>query len=288
MASQIRTFSMGTRVFENSPKFLNTVKAASKAPLTKSETVARPFGYDSKVTLKSNHVSFFNLFSKKGREVNRRQLDHDIAHSPFYESKSFSNLKGKIFTPPVSYFKQDKSKYFPDMIATAILGKQQQLSLLFEDKVLIVRVYSTVSGENCTKTYLGDYLEKEGYQDFKTKHPRAQIIDLCVPQSRVKGLITLMAAPSLRKSLSEERRDLYFLLPFGTFDADARRVLKCDNSCSGYLYVIDNEGKIRWATSGSSNDEESATLWRAVKGIEKSIDASSAPSSTSAPTDESA
>lgn len=271
MSLQRRLFSTISNVLEKSPRFLNTVKAASKAPLSKSEHVSRPFGYDKKVNLKSNHVSVVNLFSKEGREINRRQLDHDIQHSPFYESKSFSNLEGKIFTPPVSYFKQDKSKYFPNIISTALLGSRVELFDLFKDKVSIVRVFSTVSGENCTKTFLGDYLNKNGEKELQNKYPSAQIVDLCVPQSRVKGFFTQIAAGSLRRGLSVERQGMYFILPYGTFDADTRRILKCDNSCSGYLYVVDEQGKIRWATSGNATEEETETLWRAVNGLQKGL-----------------
>lgn len=270
-AWQMRMFSTLQPIHSKFPRILNTVKAVTDPPLSKPGVVSRPFGYEAVTTLKSKHVPITKLLTAEGRELRRRQIDYDLGHSPFYESKSFSNTKGKIFKPPISYFKQEKAKYFPNLKATLLLGQELELLNLFQGKVSLVRIFSTVSGYNCTKTYLDDSLAKKGYVEFQQKYPHTQIIDLCVPESWLKGLITKLAAGSIRKTLPRERYDTYFLLPYGLLDWEARRTLKCDIKCGGYLYLVDEQAKIRWATSGNATSDESDTLWRAVNSLDKSL-----------------
>lgn len=265
----MRSFSTLRPLLNKGPGFLSTLKEASKPPLTKPEMITKPFGFDDRTTLKTTEISVFNMFSKEGKAQRQRQLDHDIAHSPFYESKSFENTKGKIFMPPISYFKQEKAKYFPNLEATSLLGKHTNLYSEFKDKVSLVRIFATLSGENCTKTYVGQYLNKEQYDEFQKQYPNAQLIDLFVPQSWVKGLF--VSSGSLRRSVPKIRQDTFFLLPHGCLDVDSRRTLKCDNTCAGYLYVVDEEGKIRWATSGNATESEKEVLWKTVRGLEKEL-----------------
>lgn len=268
---QIRFLSSARPLYNKTPRFLNTLKEASKPPLTKPEVISRPFGFDDRVTLQNTTTPILKLFSKEGKEQRKRQLDHDIAHSPFYESKSFANTKGKIFSPPISYFKKDRAKYFPNIVAKSLLGRTQDLYGALADKVSIIRIFSTLSGETCTKTYIGDYLDNEGYKELQEMFPHSQIIDLCIPQSKVKGLFVSMGSGSLRRTLPEARQDKYFILPHGYFDVDTRQILKCDNTCSGYLYVVDEQGKIRWATSGNATESEMEILFKTLRGLEKEL-----------------
>ncbi|ODV80281.1 uncharacterized protein CANTADRAFT_21521 [Suhomyces tanzawaensis NRRL Y-17324] len=273
-----RTFSTYTRVL--APRFATTIKEVGKPALTKSIEVKRPFGFDKPILL--NHkVHSYSLssvkdyfFSPEAKELRQKRLDHDIVHSPFYESKSFQNTNGKIFTPPISYFKADKSKYFPDFIASTLSTKSVSLGELLEGKVSIVRVYLTVSGEKCVDTFFqkdGKDLAGADFESFKEEHPNSQIIDINVPQNWMKGFMIGLSKSNIKKQIPVERQDKYFVLPDHTFGYEIRQVLLCDNMCSGYIYVLDGEGKIRWATSGYADEEELELMWKCVRGVEKEI-----------------
>lgn len=254
------------------PRFVNTLKEASKPALEKPGVVNRPFGFDSPITLTSPSKSITDAFSKQAKDQRQRQLDHDIAHSPFYESKSFANTQGKIFTPPVSYFKKDKAKYFPDFKGYTLLNDNRKLSDVLKGKVTLLRIFSTISGENCANTYMEDYLTEDGYKALQEQYPKTQIVDINLPQSWIKGLFVKFAKSNLRSIIPLARHNLYFVVPNTLFSLDVKATLKCDNMCSGYLYVLDEDGKIRWATSGFANEEESKVLWKAVRGLEKELE----------------
>lgn len=260
------------------PRFLKTLSESSKPPLTKSHIITKPFGLASPILLNPGHSGQWSLknelFGGEAKEMRQRQLDHDIKHSPFYESKSFTNTNGKIFTPSSSYFKSDKALYFPNFHAQAIDGTASELHSMFKNKVSLVRVFSAVSGDTCSETYFKtkthNYLTKD-YDKFTQKYPHSQIIDLNIPLGFVKRSMVKLVSGSIKSKLPEDRKDKYFILPDRLIPFDLKQELLCDNSCSGYIYLIDEAGKIRWATSGYSNEKELLTLWKCLRGVEKEL-----------------
>lgn len=277
---QTRTFSQVSRLLNvKAPRFTQTLKEASKPALTKSHLITRPFGLDSGVMInQTNHGSGGSIqdkiFGSEAKERRQKQLDYEIAHSPFYESKSFTNTNGKIFTPPVSFFKHEKSKYFPNFGGATVDGRDQTLFGLLEGKVSIVRLYSTVSGEKCSETYFnveGKKYLTSGYGAFEAEHPMSQIIDINIPQNWLKGLLVKLSSGSIKRSLPQQRQSKYFIVSDKLFLFDIKQKLMCDNTCSGYIYVLDHQGRIRWATSGYADPAELSLMWKCVRGLEKEL-----------------
>lgn len=278
---QTRSFAQSARLLNiKGPRFAQTLKEASKPPLTKSQPITRPFGLDSPVLI-NKEASDFSLsgiqsevFGSEAKERRQKKLDHEITHSPFYESKSFTNTNGKIFSPPVSYFKRDKAKFFPDFVGNTLEKPTQNLHELLDGKVSIVRLYCTVSGEKCTETYFNvaqqNYLTT-GYDSFNADYPSSQIIDINIPQNWLKGFLVKLSKNSIKKSIPQPRHKGYFVVPDHLFPFNIKEKLMCDNMCSGYIYILDHQGRIRWATSGYADKAELALMWKCVRGLEKEL-----------------
>ncbi|KAI5964411.1 ATP10 [Candida theae] len=261
------------------PRFVDTIKEVSKPAQEDSYNVTRPLGLTKPVLLNhklSDTYSFSNivgeLFGAQAKERRQKNLDFDLKHSPIYDMKSFQNTKGKIFKPPISWFKQDKSLYFPDFIAKTLTGESNSLYDVLNNKYSIVRLYSTVIGEQCSRSYFKvdneDYYSTN-YKSFVEKFPNFQIIDINMPSSWIKGFVLNLSLSNLRKMISPERYQNYFILPLHILAPEIREQLHCDNQCTGYIYIIDSFGKIRWATSGYSTPEDLQLMWKVVKGLEK-------------------
>lgn len=269
------------------PRVAETLKQAAKPALQHSLLVSKPFGLSEPILLNPSSSQRYDissirdqLFSSEAKEKRQKELDHDIAHSPFYESKSFENVGGKIFTPPISFFKRDKSKFFPNFLGDTLVGKNENFGALLEGKVNIVRIYSTISGDNVSKTYFQsptdakvNYLEASGNEEFTSVHPNTQILDLNMPQTAVKRFFVNISKGNLKKLIPQNRHDKYFILPLKLFPLQVRQELNCDNVCSGYIYLLDLEGRIRWATSGSANEAEYSLMWKCVAGLERELKA---------------
>ncbi|CAK9437428.1 uncharacterized protein LODBEIA_P18060 [Lodderomyces beijingensis] len=276
-----RHFSIAARWLEQRapPRFVNTFNEATKAAQKKSYAITRPIGLESPILLNhrlSDTYSFSNirneLFGEQAKERRQRNLNYDLKHSPIYEAKSFEHTKGKIFTPPISWFKQDKSLYFPDFVAKTLTGKQESLYAALSDKYSIVRLFSSITGDNCSRSYFKvnnqDYYTTD-YAQFTKQFPHFQIIDINMPTSWIKGFLLNLSISNLKKIIPPQRYDHYFILPGHILAPEVRETLHCDNQCSGYIYILDSTGKIRWASSGYATAEDLQLAWKVVKGLEK-------------------
>ncbi|KAI5970677.1 ATP10 [Candida margitis] len=261
------------------PRFVNTIKEVSQPAQENSYEITRPIGLPKPVLLNhklSDTYSISNigeeLFGAQAKERRQKNLDYDIKHSPIYDIKSFQNTKGKIFRPPISWFKQDKALYFPDFIAKTLTGKSNSLYDVLNNKYSIVRLYSTAIGEQCSKSYFkvddGDYYSTD-YKKFTEKFPNFQIVDINMPSSWLKGFILNLSLSNLRKMILPDRYQNYFILPLHILPPEIREHLHCDNQCSGYIYILDPSGKIRWASSGYSTPEDLQLMWKVVRGLQK-------------------
>ncbi|CAI5755977.1 unnamed protein product [Candida verbasci] len=273
----IRYISKNTSNYE--PGFLKTFNAATKPAQKQSFSITKPFGLEKPILLNhklSDTYSFSNiyqeLFGEQAKERRAKQINYDLKHSPLFDSKSFRNTNGKIFNSPISYFKQEKSLYFPDFITKTLTGESRSLyDVLVEKKVSIITLFSTGSGYNCVQTWFKED-GKDLYKDssFEKENPNAQIIDINLPQSWLKGFITkYFALPNIKKMLPELRQNNYFILPNHIFSFNIKEKLYCDNQCSGYIYIVDSMGKIRWAASGNSTPEEYKLMWKTIKNLQK-------------------
>ena len=65
------------------------------------------------------------------------------------------------------------------------------------------------------------------------------------------------------------------LLFFGA-DQTFKDVLRCHNTCTGYVFLLDGVGRIRWAGSGKPTDEEMRTLIEVAKELTPVANASNA------------
>ncbi|KAI3402302.2 ATP10 [Candida oxycetoniae] len=261
------------------PRFVDTIKETSKPAQERSYEITRPIGLESPVLLNhklSDTYSLSNvgneLFGAQAKERRQKYLDYDLKHSPIFDAKSFRNTNGKIFTPPISWFKSEKSLYFPDFVAKTLIGDKESLYGLLRAKYSIVRLFSSVTGDECTKTYFkvdNNDFYTSSYAQFTQEFPKFQIIDINMPTSWIKGFILSLSLSNLKKTIPPERWNQYFILPNHLLPPDIREKLHCDNQCSGYIYIVDSVGKIRWATSGYATTDDLKLMWKVVRGLSR-------------------
>ncbi|RLV92375.1 Mitochondrial ATPase complex subunit ATP10 [Spathaspora sp. JA1] len=258
----------------------STISSATQPAQTKSIPITKPFGLDKPILL--NHTIpeknqynlssiWYNLTSVESRAERSKKIDYDIKHSALFDAKSFNNVNGKIFTPPIAYFKSTYSKYFPDFIAPTLTKKNLSLYDVLEEKnISIVNVFSTVAGQQCINSYYqveNKDLYAKDFRSFQEMYPNCQIIDINIPQSWLKGFLLNLSINNLKKMIHSSRFDKYFILSDQIFKYEVRDSLLCSNSCSGYIYVLDKKGRIRWATSGYSTEEDLKLMWKVIKGL---------------------
>lgn len=90
-----------------------------------------------------------------------------------------------------------------------------------------------------------------------------QLVHVNYEDNAGKAWLVRMFRGSLRKKFAEADWDKYFLVQRGITD-DIRESVGLLNSKVGYVYLIDQHCRIRWAGSGPSHPEECVSLARGL------------------------
>jgi ATPase complex subunit ATP10 len=91
----------------------------------------------------------------------------------------------------------------------------------------------------------------------------AQVVRINVETNWFKALLIRLFSGSLRRKLGRENWGRYFLVRRGLTD-EIRGAIGAVNGSVGYVYLVDAEGRIRWATSGSPAEGE-------IEGLNESV-----------------
>ena len=92
---------------------------------------------------------------------------------------------------------------------------------------------------------------------------RVEVVQISIQEGLALRLLGGLMKSSFRKAVPEEDYERT-LLYFGT-DQSFKDVLRCHNTCAGYVFLLDGIGRVRWAGSGRPTDEEMDNLIGAAK-----------------------
>ena len=84
-----------------------------------------------------------------------------------------------------------------------------------------------------------------------------QRVDINVEEDLLKASLIRLFMPSLRRKLPAAQHERYFLVRRGLTD-EIREGIGMLNGKVGYVYLVDNECRIRWAGSGRAGESEIA------------------------------
>ncbi|ANZ75885.1 BA75_02446T0 [Komagataella pastoris] len=218
-------------------------------------------------------AEFKSLFNKEKREAKRLELEEEMRKGGLYDMHTYRVTKGKVFLSPISYFKESKSLYFPNLVVTNLKNETSQLGDVFKNKVTVLKIHSTQEGFDITKEYFNiknsteNYLTESGYQILNQEFDNVQIAELNLVENGLKGLISKLSLGHLRKIIPDSRHDSYFSAKRSLLPMRLREDIFLRNLYTGYVYVVDQEGKIRWLGCGKPTEKDHEMLWKAVKGV---------------------
>lgn len=188
-----------------------------------------------------------------------------MAKSHFADIYKFRETLGKSWIAPRAYFRADKALFFPNFIGRTATSKTKRgtTSVIRSQKVSIIRIFTSISGEKQADSYFDkpqDEIVEDGFQ----------IIDINLPDDFVKEFIVSLFSGKIKSKFQKnpQRADRYFIARKGV-SKEVKAAINLENKFTGYIYVVDQNCKIRWAACGNATEEEKAALWRAVSGVKK-------------------
>ncbi|GAA99277.1 uncharacterized protein L969DRAFT_386747 [Mixia osmundae IAM 14324] len=180
------------------------------------------------------------LLSQERRMKERRHLIEEVGKGYFQDMNEIRWHGGKLWLGPPTLIRADKSLYFPNIQGIALSTKgQRHTTDLLTDKVSLLAILSTQVSAEHVQTYVEPVLEQ-----FQAE-PRFQVVQINLQENKLKSFLVSMFLSTLRKATPEHLHDTYIL---SHQDMEyLREPLGMMNKHLGYVYLIDDQCRIRWA-----------------------------------------
>lgn len=264
--------SSKTLIFE---KFLKPVIDASQKREHVVERLIKPIGLFQPPTPKSQYSrgnSFKDLFDEEKTQRRTKELTLEMSKSGMFDMYTFKKTNGKLFISPRSYWREDKSLYFPHIVGKSVLkGHRKKVNIedQMRGKLNIVRLFGNGIGEGLSS----QFFDKD--HDLKTwqNDNNTQLIEISWIENSIKSLIAKLSIPKLRSNISEERQRNYFFADREQLPFTIRDQLLINNILTGYTLIVDQNLKIRWMACGgvSAGGEERDTMWKCLESLQREM-----------------
>jgi len=122
-----------------------------------------------------------------------------------------------------------------------------------------VSLFSSVWAEQQVATFTGPSQNPGLYEVLKSAGPLAQRVDINLEENAMKAWLVRMFMWNLRRKMPKEQHERYFLVRKGLTDG-LKEAIGMMNSKVGYVYILDDSCRIRWAGSGPAQEAETEAL----------------------------
>ena len=178
--------------------------------------------------------------------------------------------EGKTFLSNPRVFKRDKSLYLPNMYGLTLASPKQpqNTTSLLRGRISVVNMFSSAWAEAQVKTFTGETENPDLYEILKSSGGPsvAQKVDINLEENAFKAWLVRMFMGRLRKISGPEQHERYFLVRRGLTDT-IKESIGMMNTKVGYVYLLDENCRIRWAGSGPAQEDEIGALNNGIRRL---------------------
>lgn len=219
--------------------------------------------------------SFLDLFNSEKTGKRAEELEVEFRKSGFHDLYVLKKTNGKLFISPPSYWKADKSLYFPHVVGQRLSdNKECNVEDTLKGKVSIIRLFTTDVGKNLINSYFIDnkhnldYLKNdESLLKVQDGLKSAQIVEINLAENWLKTMVVKLVKNRYASIVPPHRHDKTFISNRDQLPFQIREQLQINNLYSGYVFVVDENLKIRWAACGEATQKDFNLLWKCVKAV---------------------
>jgi ATPase complex subunit ATP10 len=173
--------------------------------------------------------------------------------------RDFKNIRkyrsGKTFIANPRIFKKDAALYFPNFHGDTLEGKGRDTTNVLNGKISVVNVYSSTWGLTQAETFTGKKTNAALHGILADNPGIAQMVDLNIEENSMKAWLIALFQWRLKASKQKEDWGRYFVIRRGVSER-IRETIGLLNGRVGYVYLVDQDCKIRWAGSGDAEGTE--------------------------------
>lgn len=174
--------------------------------------------------------------------------------------------QGKTFRSNPRLFKRDKALYFPNLrgITLASPAAPQDTTTVLRGRVSVVTLFSSVWAEAQVATFTGP-AQNPGLADALGSG-EAQTVSINLEENPLKAWLVRTFMFRMRAKLPPAQHARYFLVRKGLTDG-LKEAIGMMNSKVGYVYLLDDTCRIRWAGSGPADAAEREALNQGIRRL---------------------
>jgi ATPase complex subunit ATP10 len=270
-----RTFASARKLRQPDP----TPKAAEPTPDPNDKDVfipkplGRPIGFKHPPQAGENAGNVKVKKDYSGMTMSQRNLEKRKGLVEEWGTNYFRDFKnirkyrsGKTFMANPRIFKSDAALYFPNFHGETLKDKEADTTPVLEGKISVVNIYSSHWGEVQAQTFTGNKANPE-LQTILAENPGvAQMVDINIEENVMKAWIIAIFKWRLKAARPKEDWGKYFVVRAGVSER-IRETIGLLNGRVGYVFIVDEECRIRWAGSGDAEGTEMDDMNRGFKKL---------------------
>ncbi|GJJ68412.1 mitochondrial ATPase complex subunit ATP10 [Entomortierella parvispora] len=234
-------------------------KSAKSIAMAKANNKRSPFA-KAKEGVKSK---VHDWTDKEKNLEKRKELLDDFQSGYFAEFSELTKTGSKLWKGTPTMVNADKALYMPNIVGTSLKTSEPvELVDLLKGHISLVAISGTRFGEEHINSFMTPFLEKWA---ANSKHSKVQLVELNIQENPLKAGLVRMMVPFVKKTIPEERQENY-LLHYKSIK-HLRGPLSMQNSYLGYVFLVDNNCKIRWGAHGMGTETEIQTLLDSVQRL---------------------
>ena len=202
--------------------------------------------------------------------LGRYNRTKQVAKPYFREWSDLRHHKGKTFISNSRLFRGDKALYFPNLAGHTLASPKlrQDTTSILKGKISVVSVFCGLWAERQVATFVRPNNNPDMHEAIREGEGLAQRIEINVEENTLKAWLIRMFMWRMRQTMLSEQHGRYFLVRKG-FAERLKEAIGIINGKVGYVYLLDENCRIRWAGSGPA---ESGELQSLNNGIRKLVE----------------
>lgn len=230
--------------------------------------LGRPIGFKSPPQPGENSSiprikkDYTGMTMKERNLEKRKDLVEKWGNNYFRDFKNIRKYRsGKTFMANPRIFKSEAALYFPNFHGDTLAEKDADTTNVLQGRISVVNVYSSQWGETQAQTFSGQNVNP-GLHHVISQFPEiAQMVDVNIEENSMKAWIIALFQWRLKAARPKEDWGKYFVVRKGVSEK-IRETIGLLNGRVGYVYLVDQDCKIRWAGSGNAEGTEMEDLNR--------------------------
>ncbi|KAG2175388.1 hypothetical protein INT43_001035 [Umbelopsis isabellina] len=182
----------------------------------------------------------------------RRYLVEEATKSYFADAHDMRKHGGKLFEASNKLIRAEKALYMPDFEGRNFSKETVHTTDKLAGKITLMSFVLAQYAEQHVNSFINPFMK-----EFKDRED-VQLVELNVQENFLKQYLMKALVGTIRRNTPVERQDNYVLLYKDI--SRVRRYLGMTNQYIGYVFLVDENCKIRWTAHGVATEHEIANM----------------------------